>query len=572
MIHAIDWWIIGIYIAITVSVGLYFSKRASRSMKDFFISGRSLPWWLAGTSIVATSFAADTPLAVTEMVWRNGIAGNWYWWAFVIQGLMVTFLFSKLWRRAEILTDVEFFELRYSGKSAAFLRAFKAFIGAFVANTIIMGWVMLAMATVMELVLGWPAWQSLGLCVVIALVYSVASGLWGVVVTDFLQFGMAMIGSIVLAFFAIDKVGGVVELKQRIVETTGSSQPLDFIPTSGSDLFVTFLVYLGIQWWCASNSDSGGGIIVQRLSATRTPRDSMLAILWFNIAHYCLRAWPWIMTALAIVVLYPGLDNPKIGYPRIMLDILPTGIKGLMLASFIAAFMSTVDTQLNWASSYLVNDIYKRFLKRKASERHYVLIGRISMVLVAIMAALGASQMSSIEKAWKFWTLMGAGAGLVKIARWFWWRINAWSEISAMVSSLTFSTLIMKFIKCSYGERLLLNVVASGCVWVTVTFLTSPTDMKKLSVFFRKVRPPKFLWGPVARQNPDVTPAENFSQNILAWIIAVIFIYATLFATGKLLLLEYHKGVLAGVIAVVSGILLFKVLGLLKKHEKKSDT
>ncbi|HPR65472.1 MAG TPA: Na+:solute symporter [Thermoanaerobaculia bacterium] len=558
-LHFIDWAIIIGYTAVTVVLGLYFARRASGGINDFFISGRQLPWWLAGTSMVATSFAADTPLAVTEMVVKDGIAGNWYWWSFAIQGLMVTFLFSKFWRRAEIVTDVEFFELRYSGKAAAFLRGFKAFLGAIIANSIIMGWVMLAMATVVQMVFGWDPVPALGLCIVIALGYSVVSGLWGVVATDFLQFFIAMGGSVLLCVQAVKKVGGLQALREGAIHAAGP-EVINFIPSPGKALFTTFLIYLSVQWWCASNSDSGGGILVQRMSATKDPRESMRAILWFNIAHYCLRAWPWILSALAVLVLYPGLENPRLGYPKLMIDILPTGMRGLILASFLAAFMSTVDTHLNWASSYLVNDVYKRFIKPHATERHYVMIGRLGMVGIAILAAVGASQMTSIEKAWKFLTLMGAGAGMVKILRWYWWRINAWSEISAIAASLTFSILIQKYTHLPFGERLAMNVAASAVVWITVTFLTSPTETNRLTAFYRKVKPSPRFWGPIARANPEVRSGESLTKNVQAWGVAVLFIYSFMFAIGKALLLEPVPATASGVIALFSGAYLFKTM------------
>ena len=554
----LDYAIIAFFLAVTVGLGLYFTKRSSGSMKDFFVSGRNLTWWLAGTSMVAASFSSDTPLAVTEFVYEYGIAGNWYWWSFAIQGMMVTFLYSKLWRRAEILTDVEFFEFRYSGKSAAFLRMFKAFFGAVLANSIIMGWVILAMATILKITLGIDPVIAVVVCIVLALAYSMAAGLWGIAAADFFQFIIAMVGSVALAVFAVGRVGGIGALKTAVAAKPETNY-LAFVPSPGEALFTTVLVFLFMQWWCASAADSGGGILVQRMLASKTPKESFKAMLWFNTAHYALRTWPWILCGLCVVVLYPGLAHPKDGYPMLLMEVLPAGWKGLMVASLLAAFMSTVDSSLSYASSYLSHDIYKRFLVKNREEKHYVLVSRLSMVLVAVLAGLTSLMMTSVAKAWMFWTLLGAGAGLVKLMRWYWWRINAWSEIAAMGNSLVLSTLLNTFTRLPYWEKLVLNIGVSTAVWVTVTLMTRPADTEKLVQFYRKVRPSAFGWGPIAAlAGTDGEKPISLRREALYWGVSVVFIYALTFGLGKLVLLEWGAGSAMMGLAVVTGWYLYR--------------
>ena len=554
----LDYAIIAFFLAVTVGLGLYFTKRSSGSMKDFFVSGRNLTWWLAGTSMVAASFSSDTPLAVTEFVYEHGIAGNWYWWSFAIHGMMVTFLYSKLWRRAEILTDVEFFEFRYSGKSAAFLRMFKAFFGAVLANSIIMGWVILAMATILKITLGIDPVIAVVVCIVLALAYSMAAGLWGIAAADFFQFIIAMVGSVALAVFAVGRVGGIGALKTAVAAKPETNY-LAFVPSPGEALFTTVLVFLFMQWWCASAADSGGGILVQRMLASKTPKESFKAMLWFNTAHYALRTWPWILCGLCVVVLYPGLAHPKDGYPMLLMEVLPAGWKGLMVASLLAAFMSTVDSSLSYASSYLSHDIYKRFLVKNREEKHYVLVSRLSMVLVAVLAGLTSLMMTSVAKAWMFWTLLGAGAGLVKLMRWYWWRINAWSEIAAMGNSLVLSTLLNTFTRLPYWEKLVLNIGVSTAVWVTVTLMTRPADTEKLVQFYRKVRPSAFGWGPIAAlAGTDGEKPISLRREALYWGVSVVFIYALTFGLGKLVLLEWGAGSAMMGLAVVTGWYLYR--------------
>ena len=462
--HVIDWAIVVAYCVVALGIGLLLARRAGRSMADFLLSGRSLPWWLAGTSMVATTFAADTPLAITGIVRRSGISGNWFWWNLVMSSMLWAFLYARLWRRTGLLTDVEFMELRYSGRPAAFLRAFKAGYSAILVNCIVMGWVILAMTKIGTVALGLsdvgavtipivglevaPDMLLTFVLIALALVYSVLSGMWGVVITDFIQFGMAMFGAIALAVIAVKHIGGIANIAPMLAASGAAPEGvLRFSPqpgagTSASELaMITFGVYFGVQWWAFRNAD-GGEYIGLRAMACRDDKHARLAILWFAFAHYVLRPWPWILVALVSIIVYPNLADPELGYPKMMIDFLPIGLRGMMVASLLAAFMSTIDTHLHWGASYLANDIYKRFIRPGASEKHYVLAARVAMLVMAAFAVLASSMMDSIEWAWKFLIAIGAGVGLVYLLRWYWWRINAWSEISAMLFSFVLATVL----------------------------------------------------------------------------------------------------------------------------------
>jgi Na+/proline symporter len=535
-LSTLDWGIIAGYCLFAVGVGIAFARRAGADTGSFFLSGRGLPWWLAGTSMVATSFASDTPLAVTGLVAKYGIAGNWLWWCFAFSSLMTVFFFSRLWRRARVVTDVELTELRYGGRPAAVLRGFKALYMAIPINCITMGWVILAMAKIFDAALGWPRVQSVILCVAIALVYSILSGLWGVVATDMLQFVLAMTGSVALAVVALDHVGGVDRLVAALNVPGGPGEgALDFFPGAGPLALplTTFLVYIGVQWYSSFNAD-GGGIIIQRISAGRDERDSFLSTLWFCVAHYALRPWPWIVVALASLVVYPGLADPEMGYPKMMVDLLPSGWRGIMIASLLAAFMSTIDTHLNWGASYLVNDVYRRFLAPGRGERHYVLVSRLAILFMVLLAGGTSLLMESVSGAWMFLWSLGAGAGLVLILRWFWWRINAWSEIAAMVASLAATLLLTAFTSLEHGSRLIVVVVASLAVWLVVTFLTAPVDETTLRDFVRRVRPPG-RWGPIAAgmERGAVAPVGPL---LVSWVIGVVAVFALTFGLGRAIL------------------------------------
>lgn len=537
-------------------VGLYYKNRASATLTDYFTSGRKLPWWLAGTSMVATTFAADTPLAVTELVANNGIAGNWLWWNMLLSGLLTVFFFAKMWRRAEVITDVEFTELRYSGKPAAILRGFRALYLALPINLIILGWVTLAFVKIIELAVGVDTWIALSICVLITLLYSSLSGLWGVVVTDFLQFFIAMAGSLALAFFATDAVGGIDGLKEGLNRVYGAEHNiLNFLPEIGSAWMPVsaFLVYLSVNWWAAwypGAEPGGGGYVAQRMFAAKNEKHSLLSTLWFNIAHYALRPWPWIIVALVSLVLYPAIEDKQTGYILVMLNHLPVGIKGLMLAAFAAAYMSTVSTHLNWGTSYLINDFYKRFIIKNAPQNHYINAARITTVFLVVAGSLVTSQMSSIAGAWKFLLALGAGTGAVYILRWFWWRINAWSEISAMSASFVVSIFLQSVLDLDtkdpaiFARVMLITVICSTVVWVFVTFLTQPENEQTLIKFYKKIRPGGSMWKPIAKLAPEVKADSGLLWNLLDWAAGILLIYSALFGVGKIILGELVSGIL----------------------------
>jgi Na+/proline symporter len=448
----LDWIIVAGYLVFALAVGLFFRRRAGRSISEYFLSGRNLPWWIVGTSIVATMFAADTPLAVTGLVANDGISGLWFMWNFAAAHLVVAFFFARLWRRAGVITDVELVALRYSGRAAQVLRGFRSVWEGAVLNCIIMGWVILAMVKIMGVLIDLDAvtqhlgidqfidgrWFGILVCLVVAVAYTVLSGFWGVVMTDFVQFLLAMTGAIALAVIAVGDIGGIGELKLRLTEQYGDLTDgyLSFLPNaSGTSLpMITFVALLGVNWW-ATRDVGGTSYMVQRMLAAKDENHSFLGVLWFCIAHYVLRPWPWIVVGLISLVAFPGLEDRELGYPMAIVEYLPTGLLGLMLASILAAFMSTIDTLLNWGVSLLVNDGYRPFIRRQASDRHYVQVSRLLVVVLMIAGGATAYLMQSIRGAWELFFGMTVGIGGVYVARWWWWRVNAWSEIAAWVST-----------------------------------------------------------------------------------------------------------------------------------------
>jgi Na+/proline symporter len=548
---AVDWGIVALYFVISAVIGMAVARRAGRSLADYFVSGRALPWWLAGTSMVATTFSADTPLAVTELVVRHGVAGNWLWWNLVMSGILTVFFYARLWRRAGVLTDVEFTEIRYAGKPAAFLRGFRALYLALPVNLIIMGWVNLAMADILGVILDVPRVWSLGLCLGLTAAYSILSGLWGVVLTDLFQFVLALAGAILLAVFAVDAVGGMSGLEAGLAQSYGSAETaLAFFPTGHSSWMpaITLAVYLGVNWWAAwypGSEPGGGGYVAQRIFSCRSERDGVLATLWFNIANFALRPWPWILVALATTILYPGLANPREGYIRAVVDLLPPGLLGLVVASFAAAYMSTISTQLNWGASYLARDVYQRFLDPDASDRRLVAVSRAATVLLLFASVLVTSLMGSIEGAWRFLLALGAGTGLVLILRWYWWRINAWSEIAAMTASLV-ASMVLWFgagldpaDPAQWAWIMLATVGVSTVVWLTATFLTAPEPEATLVAFYRRVRPGGAGWARIAHAaGYGREPIAGSPFNALNWLAGVVTIYGALFGIGRLVLGE----------------------------------
>jgi Na+/proline symporter len=558
---------------------IYYKSRAGSSVDEFFLSGRNVPWWLAGTSMVATTFAADTPLAVTGMVARNGIAGNWLWWNFVAGGMLVVFFYARLWRRAGVMTDIEFSEIRYAGKAAAFLRGFRAIYFGIPINCIVLGWVNLAMVKILMLVFDID--KTKALLIVLALIattswISTLSGLWGVLVTDLVQFFIKMGMVIVLAFAAVHAAGGLDILLQKLAAIDiargavpgGHNSILSFVPDLNSPWMpmITFLVYVSLNWWATwypGSEPGGGGYVAQRMFSARDERDSVLATLWFNIAHYAIRPWPWILTALASVVLYPGLQDPETGYIRVMIDHMPASLRGLMLAGFAAAYMSTVATQLNWGASYLVNDFYRRFLRPSESGAHYVLVSQVATVLITLLSAGITFFMDSIAGAWKLLIVTGAGTGGVLLLRWYWWRINAWSEVTAIGTAFLVSLLLQTLGKWNsddpvqFAWLMILTVSITTAAWLAATFLTSPEPMHTLQAFYRRTRPSRFGWAPVARTLPDVKPAQDGLNNLLCWIAGCVMIYMALFGIGKLILRDAGTGIVMLLLSLLAGTFIY---------------
>jgi Na+/proline symporter len=568
----VDWAVVAAYFALTTLIGFMFTKRGSESLQEYFISGRNVPWWLAGVSMVATTFAADTPLAVTGMVAANGVAGNWLWWNMVMSGMLTVFFFARLWRRAGVMTDVELAELRYGGRPAAVLRGFRALYLALPINLIIMGWVTLAMIKILTISLGISPWIAVGVCFVITAAYSVAAGMWAVLWTDFFQFMLMMTAVIVLAVYSVAAVGGMDALQTKVAAAFGTDAVLSVLPMQSGPggitaytwlPLLTLLVWISVQWWAAwypGAEPGGGGYVAQRIFSARTERDGVLATLFFQVAHYAIRPWPWIVTGLATVVLYPDLVNKEEGYVRAFVDLLPTPWRGVMLAGFAAAYMSTIATQLNWGASYLVNDLYKRFIRTDASDRHYVNVGRAATIFLFLASIAVTWQLDSIAGAWRFLIALGAGTGLVLILRWYWWRINAWSEISAMTASFIASLIALRIVPGRYppGDLradsvvLLVTVVVSTVIWVTVTMLTAPESPAVLERFYRRVRPGGPGWSEVSeRLGFGREPIPGGALQWTNWIAGVIAVYTTLFGIGKLVFGDWTTGlVLLGVAGV----------------------
>ena len=563
----IDWAIVVAYFVLCTVIGLYFTRRGGASLDEYFLSGRQAPWWLAGTAMVATTFAADTPLVVTGLVATKGVAGNWLWWNFVMSGMLTVFFFARLWRRANVMTDVELAEIRYGGSPAAFLRGFRALYLALPINLIILGWVTRAMIKILTVALGLQDMTivgvtvsgevvAVGICFVITLVYAVAAGMWAVLWTDLVQFVIKMSAVIVLAVYSVRAVGGIAVMKTKLAAHFGSEQAaLSVLPVSVTPdgihsylwmPLLTLTVYLSVQWWAAwypGAEPGGGGYVAQRIFSARSERDGVLATLFFQIAHYALRPWPWIVTGLATVILYPGLADKEAGYVKAFVDLLPTPWRGFMLAGFAAAYMSTVGTHLNWGASYLVNDFYKRFIKKDGSERHYVKVSRLATVLLFFASIAVTSQLSSIEKAWELLLALGAGTGLVLILRWYWWRINAWSEISAMIASFIVSLLAFWLIAPRFAANdpnatavvMLVTVACSTVVWLVATFATAPEPDPVLEAFYRRVRPGGPGWARISTKlGYGREPIPGGALAWTNWVAGIVAVYATLFGIGKI--------------------------------------
>jgi SSS family solute:Na+ symporter len=575
----IDWAAIAGYLLITLLVGLYFRRKSGQSTEDYFVSGRDVSWWLAGTSMVATTFAADTPLAVSGLVYTQGIAGNWLWWSFLPSGMMTVFLFARLWRRSGLLTDVQFAEMRYAGKPAAFLRGFRAVYLGLLMNCLILGWVTKAMVSILSTVLGISDFNSLMICIFFLMpftgFYVSLGGLWGVLWTDLFQFVLKMSIVVGVAWYGVRAAGGMTAMLAKLAAMRAMAGPgasditalrPDFSRGWTSEALwtlpvLTFLVHLCVQWWAfwyPGAEPGGGGYIAQRIFSARDERHGLLSVLWFNVAHYALRPWPWILTALAAVVLYPGLKQPERGYMLVATNHVPHALLGILLAGFLAAFMSTIATQLNWGSSYLVEDFYRRFLKRKESEGHYVMMSRLVTFLLVVVTAFVSWKLVTITEGWKIVLEVGAGTGGVYLLRWYWWRINAWSEISAMTAALV-TTLLLRtqavwqallgrpqvFTGSDpvvFAKMTLTTTGVTTLVWVLVTLLTRPEPDAVLLAFYRKVRPHAAGWKHIAALAPEVPATRDLGRNLASWALGCAMVYAALFGIGEICFRRWGQG------------------------------
>ncbi len=579
---SLDWLIVVVSIVVSFIPAIILARRAGSSTAEFFTSGRSAPWWLIGVSMVATTFSTDTPNLVTNLVRERGVSNNWLWWSFLLTGMATVFFYARLWRRSGVLTDLEFYELRYSGKAASAVRAFRAvYLGLFF-NCVIMASVNLAAAKIANVLLGWPMWQTLLVCAVLNVAFAATSGLWGVLVTDFLQFGIAMGASVAAAVYALKQpeVGGLSGLVSRIDPAT-----LSLLPDFGDwGLTLSVLVIpLTVQWWSVwypGAEPGGGSYIAQRMLAARSERDALAGTLFFNVAHYALRSWPWIIVALASILVYPSLDDiartfphvdPKLighdmAYPA-MLRFLPSGLLGLMVAGLLAAYVSTISTHLNWGTSYLIHDVYRRFLRPGASEKHYVMMGRLTTAVLMIVAALITYLLETASTAFQLLLSIGAGTGLLYLLRWFWWRINAYSEIAAMLSS--FAVALGFFVARKQGAQitdhaaLLVTVASTTVVWIATTLLTRPTDRAQLLAFYRKVRPAGSGWGPVATEAGVGPSPDSMSLALLGWVLGCAFVYAALFGTGSFLFGNTAQGMMWLAVFLISGVGLLRTVSRL---------
>ena len=550
----LDWIIVLVSIVVSFLPAVILAKRAGSSTAEFFTSGRSAPWWLVGVSMVATTFSTDTPNLVTNLVREKGVANNWAWWSFLLTGMMTVFFYARLWRRSNVLTDLEFYEIRYSGRASTFVRGFRAvYLGLFF-NCVIMASVNLAAAKIANVMFGWPMWQTLLICAVLNVAFAATSGLWGVLVTDFIQFGIAMAGAFAAAYYSLQQpeVGGLVGLFAKLPPQTLHLLP-DFNDW-GLTLSV-LIIPLTVQWWSVwypGAEPGGGSYIAQRMLASKSENDALAGTLFFNFAHYAIRPWPWIITGLCSILVFPELSDiartfpyvdPKLighdmAYPA-MLKFLPAGFMGLMIAGMLAAYVSTISTHLNWGTSYLVHDVYRRFVKEGASEAHYVMVGRLVTALLMVLAAGLTFVLDSARQSFELLMSIGAGTGLLYLLRWFWWRVSAWCEIAAMVTS--FLIALGFFVAGKAGMvvpshiTLIVGVVITTAVWVTTAYLAPPTDSGKLDSFYALVRPAGPGWKVVRDRTGLPASADSLPMAMLGWVLGCAFVYAALFGAGSFL-------------------------------------
>lgn len=590
---ALDWGVVLAYLVFSLGLGLILARRGSASMAEFFVSGRSLPWWLAGTSMAATTFSIDTPLYVTGLVARQGIAGNWQWWSFAISHVLMVYVFARLWRRAEVITDAELTEIRYGGRPAALLRAVRAFIFAVPINVIAMGYAMLAAKKVVVALgignalpaglAGDPELWAVIIISIFTLIYSGIAGLWGVVATDFFQFFLGLFGAILVAVIAVSDIGGLAELRDQIVDR-GLGDRLAFLPFGEiAQLSVlTFVAYLGIQWWAFRRSD-GGGEFIQRLSASKDEGEAERAAWFFNILNYVVRTWPWILVGLIALVVYPDAlepgGDPEAGYPRLMLDYLPSGLLGLVIASLIAAFMSTVSTQINWGASYIANDLFRRFVQPEASQPELVWVGRISSAVLVALAAWVAFHAQDVGTIFTFMIAIGTGPGAVLILRWFWWRVNAWAEIASMIAGLGIALLLYMptvdwsgagplagplsaladlarpIAEAGPGGVLPITAFGTALVWIIVMYLTPPEEDDVLDRFYLRARPGGPGWNR-QRDRTGIEPLQDLSLDVWSVVFGIIVIYGAMFAVGGALLLRWETAAIAAAATAIAGYVL----------------
>jgi len=575
---SLDWLIVVASIAICFIPPVILSRRAGKNTAEFFTSGRAAPWWLIGISMVATTFSTDTPNLVTNIVRNSGVAGNWAWWAFLLTGMMTVFFFARLWRRSQVLTDLEFYELRYSGKPASFVRGFRAiYLGLFF-NCVIMASVNLAAAKIANVILGWPMSRTLIICSIINIIFAATAGLWGVLVVDLIQFGIAMAGAVSAAVFALKQpeIGGLSGLVHKL-----DPKVLAFLPDFGNWTIAlsVFIIPFFVQWWSVwypGAEPGGGSYIAQRMLAAKSEKDALAGTLFFNFAHYALRPWPWILVALSSFIIYPNLSDIQKAFPNVdprlinhdmaypaMLKFLPVGFLGLMVAGLLAAYVSTLVTHLNWGSSYLVHDFYRRFIKPGQEEKHYVAAGRVMTVVLMILASLLTFVLESAKASFDLMLSIGAGTGLIYLLRWFWWRINAWSEIAAMASS--FSVAVYFFIRGKAGHpvpqhlSLLVTIAFTTLVWLVVTYLTKPVAKEKLISFYQLVRPAGPGWKKI-REEARLEPSpDSLTQSLAGWVSGCLFVYSALFGAGAFLYGRLSLGLFWSALLLISGFFLIKI-------------
>lgn len=582
LLTPLDWIIVLVSIAVSFVPAIVLAKRAGSSTAEFFTSGRSAPWWLVGVSMVATTFSTDTPNLVTNLVREKGVANNWAWWSFLLTGMMTVFFYARLWRRSNVLTDLEFYEIRYSGRAARVVRAFRAvYLGLFF-NCVIMASVNLAAAKIANVMLGWPMWQTLLICAGLNIAFAATSGLWGVLVTDFIQFGIALTGAFAAAYFAVQQpeVGGLVGLFDKIPQQTLHLLP-DF---SDWGLTLSVLVIpLTVQWWSVwypGAEPGGGSYIAQRMLASKSENDALAGTLFFNFAHYAIRPWPWIIVALSSMLVFPELSDiartfpyvdPKLighdmAYPA-MLKFLPVGFMGLMIAGMLSAYVSTISTHLNWGTSYLVHDVYRRFVREGASEAHYVMVGRLITALLMVLAALLTFVLDSARQSFELLMSIGAGTGLLYLLRWFWWRVSAWCEIAAMVTS--FAVALAFFIASKNGSTipshisLIIGVAITTVVWVTTAYIAPATEDAKLESFYRLVRPAGPGWNAVRSRTGLPASKDSLPMAMLGWVLGCAFVYAALFGAGSFLYGNTTQGLVWAAVFVVSGLGLARLLPII---------